>query len=101
MTELARSYLERKVEDPALREALTPDYPVGCKRPLTSRDWFPALQRPNVRLVTEPIVEITERGPRTADGEVHEVDTIIYGTGFKADEYLSTVDVIGEGGRHL
>ena len=31
----------------------------------------------------------------------HEVDTIIYGTGFKADEYLSTVDVVGEGGRHL
>ena len=62
MTELARSYLARKVEDPALREALTPDYPVGCKRPLTSREWLPALQRPNVRLVTEPIVEITERG---------------------------------------
>ena len=101
MTELARSYLARKVEDPALREALTPDYPVGCKRPLTSREWLPALQRPNVRLVTEPIVEITERGPRTADGEVHEVDTIIYGTGFKADQYLSTVDVVGEGGRHL
>jgi cyclohexanone monooxygenase len=101
MTELARSYLERKVEDPELRRALTPDYPVGCKRPLTSRAWFPALQRPNVRLVTEAITEITERGPRTSDGEVHEVDTIIYGTGFWANQYLSTVDVIGEGGRHL
>jgi cation diffusion facilitator CzcD-associated flavoprotein CzcO len=101
MTELARSYLARKVEDPALREALTPDYPVGCKRPLISREWLPALQRLNVRLITEPIVEITERGPRTADGELHEVDTIIYGTGFLANQYLSTIDVIGEGGRHL
>ena len=44
-TELARSYLERKIADPLLREQLTPDYPVGCKRPLNSRQWFPALTR--------------------------------------------------------
>ena len=100
-TELARSYLARKVEDPSLRAALTPDYPVGCKRPLISREWFPALLRSNVRLVTEPIVEITEHGLRTADGELHEVDTIIYGTGFKANEFLSTIDVIGVDGRRL
>ena len=100
-TELARSYLERKIEDPELRAKLTPDYPVGCKRPLISRQWFPTLTRPDVRLVTEPIVEITETGLRTADGEVHEVDTIVYGTGFQANEYLSTIDVIGEGGRRL
>ncbi len=100
-TELARSYLERKVADPDLRAKLTPDYPVGCKRPLMSRQWFPALCRPDVRLVDEPISEITERGIRTADGEEHEVDTIIYGTGFKANEYLRTVEVIGRGGRRL
>jgi len=101
MTELARSYLARKIDDPELRASLTPDYPVGCKRPLISRNWFPALVRPNVRLVTEPIVEITESGLRTRDGETYEVDTIIYGTGFKANEYLSTIDVIGVGGRRL
>ena len=82
-TELARSYLARKIEDPELRAALTPDYPVGCKRPLISRQWFPTLTRPDVRLVTEPIVEITETGLRTADGELHEVDTIVYGTGLQ------------------
>jgi cation diffusion facilitator CzcD-associated flavoprotein CzcO len=100
-TELARSYLHRKVEDPTLADALTPDYPVGCKRPLMSRQWYPALTRPNVRLVTEPITEITESAVVTADGEHHEVDTIIYGTGFVANEFLTTVDVIGEGGAHL
>jgi cation diffusion facilitator CzcD-associated flavoprotein CzcO len=100
-TELARSYLERKITDPELRAKLTPDYPVGCKRPLTSRAWFPALTRSNVRVVTEPIAELTERGIRTADGEEHEVDTIIYGTGFKANEYLSTIEIYGEGGRRL
>ncbi len=101
MTELSRSYLARKVGDPALREALTPDYPVGCKRPLISRQWFPALNRPNVRLVTQPVTEITEHGLRTADGEHHRVDTIIYGTGFVANEFLSTIDVVGVDGRHL
>jgi cyclohexanone monooxygenase len=100
-TELARSYLERKIQDPELRAKLTPDYPVGCKRPLMSREWFPALTRPNVRLVTDPIVEITEAGLRTADGEEHCVDTIIYGTGFKANEYLSSVTIRGRDGRTL
>lgn len=96
-TEFARSYLERKIEDPELRAKLTPDYPIGCKRPLMSREWFPALTRPNVRVVTEPIVEITEAGIRTADGVEHLVDTIIYGTGFRANEYLSTIDIHGRG----
>jgi cation diffusion facilitator CzcD-associated flavoprotein CzcO len=100
-TELARSYLARKVDDPELRAKLTPDYPVGCKRPLTSRTWFPTLCRPNVRLVDEPIVEITETGLRTADGEDHAVDTIIFGTGYRADEYLPTVEIIGRDGRRL
>jgi len=100
-TELARSYLERKISDPDLRAKLTPDYPVGCKRPLMSREWYPALTRDNVRLVTSPIVEITEQGLRTADGEEHRVDTIIYGTGFTANEYLGSVTIRGRGGRTL
>ncbi len=100
-TELARSYLARKIKDEVLRDALTPDYPVGCKRPLISRQWLPTLTRPNVRLVTESVTEITETGLRTADGELHEVDTIIFGTGFKAAQFLSSIEVIGEDGRRL
>ena len=56
---------------------------------------------PTVRLVTSPIVEITEAGLRTADGEEHAVDTIIYGTGFRANEYLTSVTIRGRGGRTL
>ena len=101
LTELARSYLARKVADPELRARLTPEHPVGCNRPLMSRQWYPALTRPNVSVVTEPVVEITETGLRTADGELREVDTIIYGTGFRANEFLSAIEVVGEGGRRL
>jgi cyclohexanone monooxygenase len=100
-TELARSYLMRKVTDPELRAKLTPDYPAGCKRPLMSREWYPTFALPNVRLETTAIAELTERGVRTVDGAEHRVDTVIYGTGFKAADYLASIDVYGTGGRHL
>jgi len=100
-TELARSYLARKVTDPELRAKLTPDYPAGCKRPLMSREWYPTFALPNVRLETTAIAELTERGVRTVDGVEHRVDTVIYGTGFKAADYLDSIDVYGTAGRHL
>ena len=56
---------------------------------------------PNVRLETTAIAELTERGVRTVDGVEHRVDTVIYGTGFKAADYLASIDVYGTGGRHL
>ncbi len=101
LTAMAHSYLQRKVTDPELRAKLTPTYPVGCKRPLQSRAWFPTFALPNVRLETSPIVEFTERGLRTADGAEHEVDTVIYGTGFHAADYLRSLDVRGTDGRRL
>jgi cyclohexanone monooxygenase len=100
-TELARSYLHRKVADPELRAKLTPDYPAGCKRPLMSREWYPTFALPNVSLETTAIAELTERGVRTVDGVEHRVDTVIYGTGFKAADYLTSIDVYGTGGRRL
>ncbi len=101
LTDMAREYLTRKVADPALRAKLTPSYPVGCKRPLQSRAWFPTFARPNVTLETAPIAEFTEHGLRTADGIDHEFDTVIYGTGFHAADYLGSLDVYGTGGRRL
>jgi cyclohexanone monooxygenase len=100
-TDLAKSYLARKIHDPQLREKLTPSYPVGCKRPLLSREWFPTFARPNVTLETSPIAEFTADGLRTADGVEHAVDTVIYGTGFKAADYLASLDVYGRSGARL
>ena len=101
LTDMAREYLARKVPDPELRAKLTPSYPVGCKRPLQSRAWFPTFARPNVTLETSPIVEFTEHGLRTGDGVERRVDTVIYGTGFHAADYLRSLDVYGTGGRRL
>ncbi|WP_133692704.1 NAD(P)/FAD-dependent oxidoreductase [Mycobacterium sp. BK086] len=100
-TSLARDYLHRKIADPELRAKLTPDYPVGCKRPLLSRDWFPTFTLPNVTLETTPIAGFTERGLRTVDGVEHLADTVIYGTGFRAADYLGSLDVHGRAGARL
>jgi cation diffusion facilitator CzcD-associated flavoprotein CzcO len=79
---MARRHLDRQVADPGLRAKLTPTYTIGCKRILISNDYYPALTRPNVELVTTGIREITETAVVTDDGREHEVDTIIFGTGF-------------------
>ncbi len=78
-----------------------PDYTFGCKRVLFSSSYLPALQRENVDLVTEPITRITAAGPETADGRVHEADVIIWGTGFRATEYMFPMEVTGTGGQSL
>ncbi|MET0132307.1 MAG: NAD(P)/FAD-dependent oxidoreductase, partial [Kibdelosporangium sp.] len=73
-------FLRLQVRDRALRAKLTPTYQAGCKRIMFANDYYPALGKPNVRLETSRITEITPAGVRTEDGVEHEVDTIIYGT---------------------
>ncbi len=70
---LAEAELAKAVPDPALRAKLTPDFPVGCKRVLISNDFYPALQRDNVELVTDRITQIRPNGVVTADGKLREV----------------------------
>jgi cation diffusion facilitator CzcD-associated flavoprotein CzcO len=98
---VSRRYLRASVPDPHLRERLTPRYRLGCKRVLLSNDYYPALQRPNVELVTEEIEAITPRGVRTRGGVEREVDAIVYGTGFNVSRYLSPVRIVGRQGREL
>lgn len=79
---LARQHLERQVADPVLREKLTPHYRMGCKRVLLSDDFYPALQQPNVEVITNHIREVKEHSIVTDDGQEREIDVIICGTGF-------------------
>ncbi|WP_029904001.1 flavin-containing monooxygenase [Nocardia brasiliensis] len=98
---LADRHRERQVPDPELRAKLTPDYAAGCKRGLFSNEYFPALAEPNVTVETTAIEAITPTGIRTADGVEHEVDVIVYGTGFKGTEFLAPMNIYGVGGRKL
>jgi cation diffusion facilitator CzcD-associated flavoprotein CzcO len=80
---VSRMHLRRQVPDPVLRAKLTPSFRAGCKRLIIADDWYPALMRPNVDVVTDAITEVRPEGIVTADGAVHEVDTLVLGTGFQ------------------
>ena len=96
-----RRQLRTQVSDPGLRERCVPDYVMGCKRVLFSNDWYPALARPNVDLVTDPIERIAGDGVVTAGGTHRPADVIIYGTGFQSLDFLAPMSVTGLGGRRL
>ena len=97
-TEIATHNLEKHIKDPQLRAALKPNYELGCKRVLVSDDFYPALKRPNVELVTEGIAEIREHSIVTVDGVERPVDVLILGTGFRATEPLIGIRLVGRGG---
>jgi cation diffusion facilitator CzcD-associated flavoprotein CzcO len=90
---VAEKHLAHQVRDPLLRAKLTPDFTLGCKRVLISDDYYPAITQPNVEVVTDGIAEVTPTGIVTADGVKHEVDTIIYGTGFRVTD-LPVMDMV-------
>jgi cation diffusion facilitator CzcD-associated flavoprotein CzcO len=98
---IARHHLEASVPDPALRARLTPDYTIGCKRILLSNDYLPALTRPNVELVTDPIAEVRPHAIVTRDGVEREVDTIVFGTGFRVADMPIAERLHGRGGVRL
>jgi cation diffusion facilitator CzcD-associated flavoprotein CzcO len=97
----ALGHLQRQVGDEELRRRLTPGYAIGCKRVLLSDDYYPALQRKNVELVTSPIERVTRDGILCRDGVERRVDTIVLATGFAATEYLSKIDVRNQAGCRL
>jgi len=90
--------LNDSVSDQALREKLTPDYELGCKRTLMSDDYFSSFDRGNVELITDAIESVSESGLKTADGSVKDVDVIIYTTGYEAGKPAFPFDVRNEKG---
>ncbi|AMK25586.1 flavin-containing monooxygenase [Sphingobium sp. TKS] len=96
-------WINRQISDHAkLGDHVVPKYPVGGKRALRDAgSWIKALERDNVALVTEGIREIRPEGIVTADGETHPADVLIFGTGFRASEFLSTFRITGRDGVDL
>lgn len=99
-TRTALDHLEAQVPDPELRAKLTPDYPIGCKRILITDDFYPAVMRDNVTLETARIVAIEANGVRTAAG-FHDLDVLIFATGFETTQWDWSMQVTGEDGRTL
>ena len=97
----ATMHLAAQVQDPVLREKLTPTYAIGCKRILISNDYYPALTQPNVRVVTDGIAEVRENGILTKDGKFHELDTIVLATGFRVTNHPIMETITGREGRTM
>lgn len=97
----ARAKLWLEVRDRKLRRRLTPRYRLGCKRILISNDYYRALSRDHVTLVTEGIQEVKANALVTADGEVHEVDVIVLATGFQIADSPAHRRIFGRDGRSL
>lgn len=98
---LARRHLRRSIADPKLRAKLTPNYLMGCKRVLISNDYFPALTKPNVELITDGIAEVREDSIVTSDGIERVIDAIIFGTGFHVSDFPFSRHISGRAGRRL
>ena len=99
--QLALRHLAKRVPDPELRAKLTPQYAMGCKRILLSDDFYPAITRPNVEVITERIREVRANSIVTEDGREREIDTIICATGFHVTDAHLPQHVHGRGGRSL
>ncbi|MGN2642273.1 flavin-containing monooxygenase [Nocardia takedensis] len=95
---LALWHLRRRIQDRVLREKLTPEYEIGDKRVVVDSRFYPALNRPDVELVTEAIDRVTPSGLRTVDGRCRSHEVIVWATGFKATEFLGGIEVRGRGG---
>ena len=94
-------FMRSQLKDPAARAKAWPDYTFGCKRILFSSHFLPALQRPNVELVTDAVTAVEPAGIRTGDGTLHQLDCIIWATGFKTNDFMFPMEVTGERGRSL
>lgn len=95
---LAELFLRTQVKDEALRQKLTPNFALGCKRVLLSNEYYPAVASPNVELVTEGIREVTATGVVDSTGREHPLDALILATGFRPTDLLAPLVIRGRGG---
>ena len=94
-------YLRKSVRDPQLRRRLTPDYRMGCKRILLSNDFYPAVTRQNVEVLTQSIREVRGNALVMGDGTERAADCIILATGFTATKFLAPMSIVGVGNKDL
>jgi cation diffusion facilitator CzcD-associated flavoprotein CzcO len=98
---VAERHLRDQVEDPGLRRSLTPSYTLGCKRLLFSNSYLRSLTAPNVEVVPAAVTEVRPRSVIGGDGVEREVDTIVFGTGFRLLDMPIAGLVRGRDGRTL
>jgi cation diffusion facilitator CzcD-associated flavoprotein CzcO len=94
-------HMKKQIEDPELQKKLMPEYRLGCKRILPADEWYPALAKPNVEVISGGLTEVRPHSVVAEDGTEREVDTIIFGTGFHVTDVPIADRVSGRDGRTL
>ena len=94
----SKRYISRRIKNPKLREELIPKFPLGAKRVLFSDEFYYALDQENVEVVTNPIQAFFPKSIQTKNGWKHNLDVLIYSTGFKTQPFLMGLDVVGKNG---
>jgi cyclohexanone monooxygenase len=95
------AFIAAEVSDPAVRAAVTPGYPWGCKRVILASTFYAALNAANVQLVPHPVTSVTRTGLVDDTGTEYPVDVLVMSTGFQPTSFLATLDVHGAGGVSL
>ena len=85
------------VQDPELKKKLQPTYKAACKRLVVSHNFYDAVQRPNVDIVTADIEQIEKNGVRAGE-ELHEIDVLVLATGFHVDAFMRPMNITGRNG---
>ncbi|MBF6228961.1 NAD(P)/FAD-dependent oxidoreductase [Nocardia abscessus] len=98
---IAKAKLRYEIRDPQLRAKVTPNFRIGCKRMLISNDYYPALSRPNVDVVTDSIAEVRANSIVTDDGTERQIDALIVATGFHVTDSPTYDTIAGRDGRTL
>jgi cation diffusion facilitator CzcD-associated flavoprotein CzcO len=95
------SFMRSQLKDPRLLEKAWPDYTFGCKRILFSSHYLAALERANVELVTDAIARVAPTGILTTDGTEHDLDCVIWATGFQTNDFMFPMRITGVDGLDL
>ncbi len=95
VVDILTEHHKKLINDPDIAKKLTPAYEMGCKRVTPSNTYLQSFNRLNVTLVTEGIECFTPEGIQTKDGKVHEVDSIVYATGFSLFKSFKSFQIYG------
>jgi cyclohexanone monooxygenase len=95
------TFISQSIDDPATREAVTPQYPWGCKRVVRASNFYEALNRPNVELVPHEVTQVTPTGIVDVTGAERQADVLILSTGFQPTSFLAGIEVKGRDGRDI
>jgi cation diffusion facilitator CzcD-associated flavoprotein CzcO len=98
---MGRRQIASAIADPELRCKLMPGDEIGCKRVMLTDEWYPALAKPNVDVVSERIDAVTPAGIRDAAGRERPADAIVLATGFASHDFVAPMEIHGRGGRSL